>query len=75
MLPPPVLDEKALEGLHMIAMRAFEKAKEARDAALMEECIALMVALSRRLDVVRFETIREKAAAPAYPPRVYAAEP
>mgnify|MGYP003382020668 FL=1 len=62
MLSAPVLDEQALEELHAIAMRAFEKGKEIRDAALMEECVTLMVAISRRLDAMRIEAIRASAA-------------
>lgn len=55
MFPRPVLldTEEVLGVLREIVGRAFERARVARDTALMEECIKLTVEIDRRTDQAR----------------------
>ncbi len=48
-LPAPCLDNLTVLGeLRAVAGRAFDKAKEARDASLMRDCVYLIAEIDRR---------------------------
>lgn len=63
MLPRPVLldTEEVLGILREIVGRAFERARLARDTALMEECIKLTVEIDKRTDQARQSEILQLA--------------
>lgn len=50
---PPLENVEILGELRLVVDRAFAKAKNARDADLMGECIALIVELDRRIGAAR----------------------
>ncbi len=54
----PLDDEESLLTLARVAYKAFDKAKEARDANLMQEAIHLILALEKRIEAVRHANIR-----------------
>jgi hypothetical protein len=63
-LPAPCLDNLTVLGeLRAVAGRAFDKAKEARDASLMRDCVYLIAELDRRILASQNARILEQAGA------------